>query len=172
MNNHWRLLAVVLPAGLAWAGEKFTAEQLKARFYYDLGPATLDVSSYPKRKQENYGVFARNCSQCHTLARPINAPIVKREDWRRYVRRMHLKTKAATGTDFSKTDGEEIVSFLAFDSKLRKVHGKAAFDAQTAQLKKLFEDVTAERSRRQQEQDQKKVKPAPMPGVGVKPQPH
>ncbi len=171
MKNLWKFAGAILMAGTAWAGEKFADEQLKARFYYDLGPATVDVSAYPKRQQDNYGVFARTCSQCHTLARPINSPIARKEDWKRYITRMHNKTKIASNTGFSKDDAHFILDFLAFDSNIRKVKGKGVFDAKTSELKLLFERTQAERSRRQQERDQKKVKAAPMPGQGVAPQP-
>src|SRR5208282_2996823 len=97
----WLSLSI---AGLVWAESKYTPQQLEARFYYDLGPAEVDVSSYPKKQQENYRVFAETCFQCHTLARPINSPIVERKDWRRYVQRMHGKTKIVAGTQISERD--------------------------------------------------------------------
>jgi hypothetical protein len=163
-------VAAAVLAGLlfegARAGESFTDEQLKARFYYDLGPAEADVSTYPKEQQENYGVFARSCSQCHTLARPLNSPIVSRKDWKRYVLRMHLRTKVAPGTAFRKEDAQAVVDFLTYDSVARKVQGKAAFDAQTASLKNLFGRVQKERSRRQIEDDEKKANPGGVPNGG------
>jgi len=171
MTMGMKAALAILIAGTAWAGDKFTDEQLKANFYNDLGPATVDVSSYPKQQQNNYAVFTRTCSQCHTLARPINAPLIKREDWKRYISRMHMKTKVTSGTEITKEEAATIADFLAYDAKIRKVDGKSAFDAQTDGLKKLYKDVSAERSRRQQQQDEKKIKEAPMPGQGVTPQP-
>jgi cytochrome c5 len=171
MTKGMKAVLVVLVAGTAWAGDKLTDEQLKAKFYNDLGPATIDVSAYPKQQQDNYAVFAKTCAQCHTLARPINASLIKREDWKRYISRMHLKTKVTSGTSITKEEAATIADFLTFDAKIRKVDGKAAFDAQTDRLKKLFKDVEAERSSRQKNQDEKKVKEAPMPGQGVTPQP-
>src|SRR3990172_9822175 len=73
---------------------RFSAEQFEARFYYDLGAAEIDISSYPKKQQDGYAVFARTCSQCHTLARPINAPFAVRKDWERYIQRMHIRTES------------------------------------------------------------------------------
>src|SRR5687768_15958120 len=50
--------------------ETFSEEELKALYYYDLGPKEIDVSDYPAKQQENYAVFRKACSHCHTLARP------------------------------------------------------------------------------------------------------
>jgi uncharacterized protein (DUF1800 family) len=165
------LTVLILCAGAAWAAEKFTDKELAARFYYDLGADTVDVSGYPKAQQDGYAAFAKTCAQCHTLARPINSPIAAKEDWRRYITRMHLKTKSTKGTDFSVEDARVILDFLAFDSNARKLKAKKDFDAKTAELKARFESVLAARSRRQKELDGKKVKDAPMPGQGVAPQP-
>lgn len=170
MAGIMRMLGAILLVGAASAAEKFTKEQLNARFYYDLGPAEADVSSYPQAQKDNYGVFARNCSQCHTLARPINAPIVSRKDWKRYVQRMHLKTKVSSGTAISKEDAKAIVDFLAYDSKVRKVDRKAGFAAKTAELQRLFEDVKKERGRLQAEEDRKKARELPM-GESQQPRP-
>ncbi len=171
MTKGMKAALVVLIAGTAWAGDKLTDEQLKAKFYNDLGPSTIDVSAYPKQQQDAYTLFAHTCSQCHALARPINAPLIKREDWKRFISRMHMKTKVTAGTSISKEDAAKIADFLAFDAKIRKVDGKAAFDAQTERLKKLYKDAVEERSSRQKQQDEKRVKEAPMPGQGVTPQP-
>ena len=42
-------------------------------FPADDGPNFIDVSSYPAKMQEYYVLFAKKCSRCHTLARPINS---------------------------------------------------------------------------------------------------
>lgn len=160
------LLALLLLALPARAQERFTAEQLEARFPYDLGPKEVDVTAYPKAQQENYRLFAKACSQCHTLARPLNSPYVTREDWRRYVRRMHAKTKERAGAAIGKAEGAAAIEFLAYDAQVRKVKGKAAFAAEAAKLKALFAEVRAERSRLQLEADKKKTRePAPYTGV-------
>jgi mono/diheme cytochrome c family protein len=152
----------------AWAAGNLTDTQLKAQFYYDLGPDTIDVSGYPKAQQDAYAVFQKTCSQCHTLARPINAPYVTSRDWQRYILRMHEKTKSRPGTVISKEDAKVIVDFLVSDAKVRKVSHKKAFNLETAKLKALFEDVKAERSRRQVTTDEGKVKQT-APYIGTKP---
>lgn len=167
--SRWAMIMAL--GGLAWAGEKYTKEQLSARFHYDLGPAEVDVSSYPKKQQQNYQVFKRTCSQCHSLARPINSPLAKREDWGRYVRRMHLHTKVRAGTQISKEEAGAIVDFLAYDSKRRKLDQKPDFEARDLELRALFEEVKKERMRIQVEEDKSKVKPMPPAGAGERPQP-
>lgn len=138
-------------AALAWAGERFTFEQLKAKFYYDLGPAEVDVSSYPKEQQANYEAFKRTCSRCHTLARPLNAPIASRKSWRRYVRRMHARSVDWVGDPISEQDTQAIVDFLVYDAAERKLKDEPAFKAKTLELKALFKEVKAERARQRKQ---------------------
>lgn len=153
-------------SALVWADNRYTSQQLAARFYYDLGPAAVDVTSYPEVQKKHYRVFVKTCSQCHTLARPINSPIVDRKDWKRYVQRMHGETKMASGKLISARDAECIVSFLSYDAQIRKVKNKAAFDAKTKELRLLFNAVQKERSRNQMEKDKKNLKePAPYTGT-------
>ncbi|MBI4051355.1 MAG: hypothetical protein HY400_02500 [Elusimicrobia bacterium] len=147
---------------------KFTEEQLKARFYYDLGPDSVDVSSYPKEQQANYAVFAKTCAQCHTLARPIHAPIIERKDWKRYVDRMHVKATIKSDVKMTKADSKAVLEFLAYDSKVRKMDRRAEFEFKTNELKALFKKVETERSKRQIEEGRKKSRQG-SPYVGDRP---
>ena len=156
--------------GSTGAGEKFTSEQLRASFYYDLGPAEIDVSSYPREQQANYSIFAKTCSQCHTLARPINAPIIKREDWKRYVHRMHLKTKLRSRIEISKEEAKTVVDFLAYDSQLRKIDRKDEFQTKTKELKALFRQVQVGKAKLQVEESKKRARQS-APYTGDKPTP-
>ena len=157
-------------AGLAWAGGEYTSAQLAARFYYDLGPAEVDVSAYPQKQQENYRLFAKTCSQCHTLARPINSPYVVRKTWKRYVERMHIRTKSVSSATIREEDEDAIVDFLSYDAQIRKVKNKTAWETKRSELRDLYEGVVKERSRIQSEEDRKKIKPLPLDsGMGVKP---
>lgn len=151
-------LSLLILSTPAPAQERFTAEQLDARSPYDLGPKEVDVTSYPKEQQENYKTFAKACSQCHTPARALNSPLVGRENWRRYIKRMYQRTKSNAGTALGKEDAEAVIDFLTYDSHIRKVQKKAAFAAEARELKALFADVRRERSRVQVESDRKKVK--------------
>ncbi len=125
---------------------KFSTEQLKARFYYDLGDATVDVSKYPEEIQRKYKTFLAVCSVCHTSARALNSPYLNAADWKRFMQRMHLRMENSE-IPLNKKQEKEIVEFLTYDGKIRKVDGKAAFEARQAELKKLFDEVTSEQSR-------------------------
>lgn len=112
----------------------------------DMGPAEIDVSSYPKELRQTYRVFAFKCSACHTIARPINSQfleltpeeqaVAKKDDpdlfndpkvvmpeekiWSRYVKRMMAKPGCPVGKD-----GKAIYEFLVYDSKTRKTGANA-----------------------------------------------
>ena len=152
-------IGVFLTSAAFAAPERFTAKQREAQFPFDLGVDHVDVSGYPKEQQENYKVFTAVCSRCHTLARPINSPLAERADWRRYVQRMHVRSKDQSDKTFTKEQSKSIVEFLTYDSNDRKVKHKSEFDAETVRLKKLFVEVRAERSRVQSESDERKAKP-------------
>ena len=150
-------IAAFLASAAAAAPEaaRFTAQQLEAVFYFDLGADSVDVSDYPKAQRGNYAAFVAVCSRCHTLARPINSPIAAAADWRRYVRRMHVRSKSQADKTFDKEQIRGIVDFLAYDSRIRKIAGKSAFDAETQRLKKLFAEVRAEAVKTDQRRTEK-----------------
>lgn len=83
-------------------------------FEADLGPAFVDISSYPPEQQARYPLFAEKCSKCHTLARPVNSSM-KGEEWYAYVSRMSHKP----GSGISPKVAEEVFAFLAYDSAVR-----------------------------------------------------
>lgn len=136
------LLLALASAAFAAAPAKDHSEWL---FPYDLGPASVDVSSYPARERSSYTVFAGNCSQCHTLARSINAPFVSREDWEPYLSRMHVLAKPQPWTEISAADYGVIMDFLVFDSHERKVKRAASFRKQAKELERLFAEVAKAR---------------------------
>lgn len=158
-------LSLILAAVTARAQERFTAEQREARFPYDLGPKEVDATSYPKAQQENYKVFAKTCSQCHTLARAINSPLIEAADWKRFTRRMHARTKQRPGATISADAAKAAIEFLTYDAQVRKIKGKAAFAAKTHELEALFAEVRLERAKVQVAADKKKTQePAPYMG--------
>jgi hypothetical protein len=107
-------LACVAP-GLARADD--LDAETKARIArFEKGPATVDVSKYPKAIQENYEVFAEKCAQCHKLSRPINSDYALPNEWERYVKRMMHKP----GSGISSGEGKKIFDFLVYDSSIRK----------------------------------------------------
>jgi hypothetical protein len=94
---------------------------------YDKGPAKIDVSKYTPEMQKKYTLFTKVCSQCHTIARPINSEFAIEEEWERYVKRMMRK---AGDELISPEDGKQIIAFLTYDAQIRK---KALFDKKTAE---------------------------------------
>ncbi|MFI5345503.1 MAG: hypothetical protein ACHQ51_03930 [Elusimicrobiota bacterium] len=161
MNTRVLMSALFFLANAAFAAETFTADQLKAQFPYDLGASDIDVSGYPAAKKTEYDLFRRTCSQCHTLARPINSPIATEAQWRRYVRRMKVRTQAHSHAKIPAESIEPLVDFLVYDSKIRKTDRKESFAAESERLRLLFKDMVAERRRQGVSDDQKKVKQYP-----------
>lgn len=112
------LIAVAILAALGWAGAAAArAEDAAAKeFPADKGPDSIDVSKYPKDKQEAYKTFAEKCSKCHTLARPINSEYVLPEEWTDYVDKMRHKKRSGIDDDAQKA----VTDFLIYDSSVRK----------------------------------------------------
>lgn len=109
------VIASAMSAGGA-RGEAVSAES-KARLQkLDSGPKTIDVSKYPAEQKAAYGTFAKKCSKCHTLARPINSDFVLPSQWQRYIKRMMYKPNS--GID--EKDGKAIYGFLVYDGSVRK----------------------------------------------------
>jgi hypothetical protein len=81
----------------------------------DIGPESIDISSYPPEIQEIYPLFQSKCSKCHSLARPINATI-KGNEWKAYIKKMIRRP--ASG--INEADGEEIFKFLDYYSTVGK----------------------------------------------------
>lgn len=88
----------------------------------DKGPSTINVSSYPPEQQQAYKLFVNKCSQCHTIARPINTSMTRTE-WMMYVKRMMHKPNSG----ISNTQGKEIFEFLAYDQQMRKDKNPSKF---------------------------------------------
>lgn len=130
----------------------------------DMGPDSIDVSSYPPELKKTYSTFKFKCAACHTIARPINSQFLelsaeeqskwKKEDpglfkdkklvqvedriWNRYVKRMMAKP----GCPVKGEDGKKIWEFLVHDSKVRKTGPNAK--AWRAHRKKLLDDFKKE----------------------------
>ena len=133
-TNMKRSIAVAVLAVVALGGALRTVraqdkeEPLDPRILkYDKGPSKIDVSKYPADMQKKYKVFEKKCSNCHTLARPINCDFVLDDEWERYIKRMMRKAGPSL---INADDGKQIFEFLSFDSKLRK---KALYDRKTAE---------------------------------------
>lgn len=81
----------------------------------------LDPSTMPENVRADYELFARKCSKCHTLARPLNANITDDAQWVLYVNRM--RRQPASG--ISPEDQEIILRFLRYyAAELRRVQAE------------------------------------------------
>jgi hypothetical protein len=76
------------------------------------GPRTegLDASKLPEDVRADYDVFARRCSKCHSLARPLQSGITDDEQWVMYVKRMRRQPSSGISAD----DEKVILRFLRY----------------------------------------------------------
>jgi hypothetical protein len=110
-------------------------------YYADLGPDEIDVSGYSAQQKYNYGLFRQECGRCHTAARAVNSPVQSRTYWRFHLARMSLHSRFRHQGPISAADSKSILDFLEYDSQIRKVQNKKAFDEQTEELKRRFEPI-------------------------------
>jgi hypothetical protein len=86
----------------------------------------LDVAQLPEGVRPDYTLFARRCSKCHSLARPLNSGIVDDEVWVAYVNKMRRQP----GSGISPQDAAPILRFLHFYSgeqrRLKRAHDEAS----------------------------------------------
>ena len=81
----------------------------------------LDRSKLPEDIKSDYDLFARKCSKCHSLARPLQSGISDDEQWVMYVNRMRRQP----GSGINYDDQEHILRFLRhFAAELRVKQGK------------------------------------------------
>lgn len=159
-HRAWLVGAAALLGSLGWAAGGFVE---------DAGPASIDVSGYPEPQRKAYRVFAEKCSQCHTLARPINAPYARREEWQRFARRMHARGKGA-GRPISKEQLRAIVDFLVYDASVRKLARPEAWERERRALREKHAREAAERRKKADAASREKAKEYYDP-AGVKPSP-
>jgi hypothetical protein len=74
------------------------------------GLGESQVRSLPPDIQDAYALFAKRCSKCHTLARPLSAQVRDMDHWREYVARMRRQPSSG----ISPEDAEEILVFLRY----------------------------------------------------------
>ena len=70
----------------------------------------LDRSTLPDDLQADYDIFARRCSKCNSLARPLQSGITDDQQWIDYVNRM--RRQPASGITYG--DQERILRFLKY----------------------------------------------------------
>jgi hypothetical protein len=82
---------------------------------------TLDSSKMPEDIRGDYDIFARKCSKCHSLARPLTANITDDEQWVLYVNRMRRQQ----GSGISPEDQTHILRFLRYyAADLRRIQAE------------------------------------------------
>jgi hypothetical protein len=82
---------------------------------------SLDPSTLPENVRADYHLFARKCSKCHTLARPLNANITDDNQWVLYVNRMRRQPSSG----ISREDQEGILRFLRWHAAdLRRIEAE------------------------------------------------
>jgi hypothetical protein len=72
----------------------------------------LDVARLPADVRPDYALFARRCSKCHQLARPLGSGIHDDAEWADYVERMRRQP----GSGISPGDVTPILRFLHYYS--------------------------------------------------------
>lgn len=82
------------------------------------GSDAIDPSTLPETVRADYQVFARRCSKCHSLARPLTSGITDMGQWERYVARMRMQP----GSGINAADEAIVLRFLKHYSaeELRK----------------------------------------------------
>lgn len=82
------------------------------------GGAGLHPESLPTDLQTPYALFAARCSRCHTLSRPLNAPVHSTRHWELYVARM----RRMPNSGINEADGREILRFLRYYTTVIRGH--------------------------------------------------
>jgi len=145
---------LLLLAGVLVAAEQtpIRTDELSAEMPADLGPTTVDVSTYPTLQRKYYELFLNRCSRCHTPARTINSKITTFEEWEHFVTLMHGKSlDRSLGELWSAGEGHAIVDFLVYDSQVRKIAHAKEFDSLQVRLAERFKLVQIEKERRAKE---------------------
>ena len=135
--------SAVLAFGCKAAEPEITPQMLRAQSPYDLGQDFIDIWAYPEAQKSEYFTFRDRCGLCHPLARSVNFPAKTRDEWKPYVKQMHLHSGQVLLHE--KQEGE-ILEFLVYDAQQRKT--KPAFDRELERLRALWKRVQAEQSAR------------------------
>lgn len=76
----------------------------------------LDVAVVPANLRDDYELFARRCSRCHSLSRPLNARVGDGQHWAQYVARM----RRMPGSGIAPDDVPGLMRFLTWYSAARQ----------------------------------------------------
>jgi hypothetical protein len=131
-KKSWRsLFGVFIVAFAASAG----LCKNKVTRYEDLGSDSIDVSAYPEDQKAYYSLFLNRCSRCHSPAWTINSPHVTEKEWKRYVSILHVRSNKIW---VKPDEPAAILSFLVYDSQIRKVEHQSDFMKLQDVLKEQF----------------------------------
>jgi hypothetical protein len=83
-----------------------------------------EVGELPKGLEDEYHVFAVNCSKCHGIERALTSPVNDRGHWERYVGRM-MRTP---GSGISAQEAPSILAFLFWYSDKRSGQASSSND--------------------------------------------
>ncbi|UJR83292.1 hypothetical protein [Sandaracinus amylolyticus] len=72
--------------------------------------AGLDAARLPASMRAPYRRFEARCSRCHSLSRPLSAPVQSVEHWQRYLARM----RRMPGSGINQGDAAMILEFLTY----------------------------------------------------------
>ena len=81
----------------------------------------LDVATLPVEVRPDYALFARRCSKCHQLARPLGSGVRDDATWADYVERMRRQP----GSGITRADTKPILRFLHYYSFSYRAGGRA-----------------------------------------------
>ena len=84
----------------------------------------LDPNQLPADTRDDYAVFARRCSKCHSLARALNSGIDRDSLWEAYVNRMRRQPSSGIAPG----DVPPILRFLHYYTLNRPRGGAAQVD--------------------------------------------
>jgi hypothetical protein len=91
--------------------------------------AGLDITTLPPRMHAPYRRFAARCSRCHSLSRPLTAPVTTVDHWVHYLARMRRQP----GSGINSADAELILEFLTYyTTEMRGHSAETAGGAESA----------------------------------------
>ncbi len=111
-HRWWGFLATPARSAGVWLLFGCTAAALVAAACATTARDGLDVAQLPAEVRPDYTVFARRCSKCHQLARPLNSGIREDAMWADYVERMRRQP----GSGITRADTVPILRFLHYYS--------------------------------------------------------
>ena len=139
--------SLLVTFAIATGSNALTDQEKKAQMPADLGKPTIDVSNYPAAQKANYELFQQKCSACHTSARALYSSFTTHEEWEHYVTIMNGRFQSREmKPDWKADEGRRIIDFLTYDSQVRKINQRPAFQDMCRQLAHRFEEVQKQRA--------------------------